>query len=201
MTALNMATVGCSPTRRRAKSCEAKRSKRFHTRWQNESEQSCDVNAPCSDVTGARSDVLTVRGECRGRHVDVDAQRYPVIVEPKNVCDRLFEDCNLAISLALAVSCKLFLCLYYVTCARVRKSIVDKALLLTVSLTVLSAGGAHAWANELDKTEQLLDKINLEQSIAAVFNKVAYGSTTKRSIPDNAYPVTTMSTMLLTTFR
>lgn len=50
-----------------------------------------------------------------------------------------------------------------------------------------------------------LDKLggNLEKSIAAVFNKVAYGTTTKRSIPDNA-PVpslTTASTPLLTTFR
>ncbi|XP_025837522.1 uncharacterized protein LOC108744964 [Agrilus planipennis] len=45
------------------------------------------------------------------------------------------------------------------------------------------------------------DKINLEDSIAAVFNKVAYGSTTKRSIPDNAYPLTTLATPLLTTYR
>ncbi|KAK4878444.1 hypothetical protein RN001_010950 [Aquatica leii] len=52
-----------------------------------------------------------------------------------------------------------------------------------------------------DKTEKLIDKINLEQSIAAVFNKVAYGSTTKRSIPDNSYPVTTLATPLLTTYR
>jgi hypothetical protein len=60
---------------------------------------------------------------------------------------------------------------------------------------------AHAYSNEFDKSEQLLDKLNLEQSIAAVFNKVAYGSTTKRSIPDNAYPVTTLATPLLTTYR
>lgn len=68
-------------------------------------------------------------------------------------------------------------------------------------LVVLLFCGADAYPNEFEKTEQFLDKINLEQSIAAVFNKVAYGSTTKRSIPDNAYPVTTLSTPLLTTFR
>lgn len=46
---------------------------------------------------------------------------------------------------------------------------------------------------------------NLEKSIAAVFSRVAYGSTTttKRSIPDNVYvpSLTTVSTPLLTTFR
>uniref|UniRef100_A0A182ILA7 Proline-rich transmembrane protein 3/4 domain-containing protein n=1 Tax=Anopheles atroparvus TaxID=41427 RepID=A0A182ILA7_ANOAO len=50
-----------------------------------------------------------------------------------------------------------------------------------------------------------LGGINLEQSIAAVFSRVAYGSTTttKRSIPDNVYvpSLTTVSTPLLTTFR
>lgn len=60
---------------------------------------------------------------------------------------------------------------------------------------------AHCVSNsDLDKTERFLDKIN-EQSIAAVFNKVAYGSTTKRSIPDNAYIYTTLATPLLTTYR
>ncbi|EAT39294.1 AAEL008894-PA [Aedes aegypti] len=46
--------------------------------------------------------------------------------------------------------------------------------------------------------------LNLEKSIAAVFSRVAYGSTTttKRSIPDNVYvpSLTTVSTPLLTTF-
>lgn len=45
---------------------------------------------------------------------------------------------------------------------------------------------------------------NLEKSIAAVFNKVAYGSTTtKRSIPDNVFvpSLTTVPTPPLTTFR
>lgn len=62
-------------------------------------------------------------------------------------------------------------------------------------------GISSAFANQFDKTELFVDKINLEKSIAAVFNKVAYGSTTKRSIPDNAYPVTTLATPLLTTYR
>lgn len=45
---------------------------------------------------------------------------------------------------------------------------------------------------------------NLEKSIAAVFNKVAYGSTTtKRSIPDNSFvpSLTTVPTPPLTTLR
>lgn len=50
-----------------------------------------------------------------------------------------------------------------------------------------------------------LGNFNLERSIAAVFSRVAYGSTTttKRSIPDNVYvpSLTTVSTPLLTTFR
>ncbi|XP_065171105.1 uncharacterized protein [Atheta coriaria] len=70
--------------------------------------------------------------------------------------------------------------------------------LLIVTSMFTSVG---AFGNEFDKTEQLLDRINLEQSIAAVLQKVAYGSTTKRSIPDNAYPVTTLATPFLTTFR
>ncbi|XP_031630733.1 uncharacterized protein LOC116345463 isoform X2 [Contarinia nasturtii] len=50
-----------------------------------------------------------------------------------------------------------------------------------------------------------LDRIgsNLEMSIAAVFNKVAYGTTTKRSISDNVFVpnLTTVPTPQLTTFR
>lgn len=49
-----------------------------------------------------------------------------------------------------------------------------------------------------------LDKFgsNLEMSIAAVFNKVAYGTTTKRSISDVFVPnLTTVPTPQLTTFR
>lgn len=50
-----------------------------------------------------------------------------------------------------------------------------------------------------------LDKLgsNLEMSIAAVFNKVAYGTTTKRSISDSVSvpSLTTVATPQLTTFR
>lgn len=49
-----------------------------------------------------------------------------------------------------------------------------------------------------------LEKIGaLEMSIAAVFNKVAYGTTTKRSIADNVFVpnLTTVPTPQLTTFR
>ncbi|XP_049825205.1 uncharacterized protein LOC109602569 isoform X2 [Aethina tumida] len=70
-------------------------------------------------------------------------------------------------------------------------------LILLIGLSQSSDG----FASEFDKTEEFMDKIGLEKSIAAVFNKVAYGSTTKRSIPDNAYPVTTLATPLLTTYR
>lgn len=50
-----------------------------------------------------------------------------------------------------------------------------------------------------------IDKLgsNLEMSIAAVFNKVAYGTTTKRSISDSVSmpSLTTVPTPQLTTFR
>lgn len=65
---------------------------------------------------------------------------------------------------------------------------------------LLSIGTCSGYDSEFDKSDQLVDKVNLDQ-IAAVFNKVAYGSTTKRSIPDSAYPVTTLATPLLTTYR
>ena len=70
-----------------------------------------------------------------------------------------------------------------------------------VVFVLMLATKVSCFENEFDKSEQFLDKINLEQSIAAVFNKVAYGSTTKRSIPDTAYPITTLATPLLTTYR
>ncbi|CAG9770758.1 unnamed protein product [Ceutorhynchus assimilis] len=181
--------------------CESRRSKRCHGRNRETSQQTAILEVSTSqnnnDVISARQDALTVKSDYARRNNAIsDGQQQ---LEPKNVCDRLFKDCNLAFSLALSVSCKLFVCLYSLMCARGRKSIFDKALFLTLTLAVL--GSVNGWANELEKTEQFLDKINLEQSIAAVFNKVAYGSTTKRSIPDNSYPVTTMATMLLTTFR
>lgn len=62
------------------------------------------------------------------------------------------------------------------------------------------ASGNGAGAN----TGIYLDKIgSLEMSIAAVFNKVAYGTTTKRSIPDNVFVLnlTTVPTPQLTTLR
>lgn len=123
----------------------------------------------------------------------------------------------LLFSLLVRIALRLFVILYmylrYRACLqynlvtrgvyRVSMSIgsLRKPLLLVFYLLLSFAHHSLAYPNELDKTEQFLDKINLEQSIAAVFNKVAYGSTTKRSIPDNAYPVTTLATPLLTTYR
>lgn len=72
----------------------------------------------------------------------------------------------------------------------------DRKFIVLVILSFLTLTAA----NEFDKTELFRSKIS-EQSIAAVFNKVAYGSTTKRSIPDNAYIYTTLATPLLTTYR
>nr|XP_022920396.1 uncharacterized protein LOC111428900 [Onthophagus taurus] len=93
-------------------------------------------------------------------------------------------------------------CLSYFICIlniKGAKSCYKKWLFLLLLTIVI--GKSHGFSNEFEKTEQFLDKINLEQSIAAVFNKVAYGSTTKRSIPDTAYPITTLATPLLTTYR
>lgn len=62
-----------------------------------------------------------------------------------------------------------------------------------------------AAATRNDPAIYSLDKIgsNLDMSIAAVFNKVAYGPTTKRSISDNVFvpSLTTVPTPQLTTFR
>ncbi|XP_030749082.1 uncharacterized protein LOC115877117 [Sitophilus oryzae] len=114
----------------------------------------------------------------------------------KSVCDPFFKDCLRNLEL---LSCfKLFVCLFNCLVGSVKRRSCA-VMLLAVSTFVI--GGVDGFANEFDKTEQFLDKINLEQSIAAVFNKVAYGSTTKRSIPDNSYPVTTLATPLLTTYR
>lgn len=66
-----------------------------------------------------------------------------------------------------------------------------------------SAGGAASGRN--NPAIYTLDKFgsNLELNLAAVFNKVAYGTTTKRSISDNVYvpSPTTVATPQLTTFR
>lgn len=80
-------------------------------------------------------------------------------------------------------------------------------LFLSPAATVSASTSHHQSAAYDSNTFDLQPQtINLEQSIAAVFNKVAYGSTTKRSIPDGgaaaaAYPVTTLATPLLTTYR
>lgn len=72
---------------------------------------------------------------------------------------------------------------------------------ITFSFLVFICVTSLTAANEFDKTELFRGNKISEQSIAAVFNKVAYGSTTKRSIPDNAYLYTTLATPLLTTYR
>lgn len=67
------------------------------------------------------------------------------------------------------------------------------------------SGNAAAGAGRNNPAMYNLDKFgsNLEMSIAAVFNKVAYGTTTKRSISDNVFVpnLTTVPTPQLTTFR
>lgn len=86
--------------------------------------------------------------------------------------------------------------------------ILTYLLLLLCPFTLANQHNSHNSAAAYDSNTFDLQPqtINLEQSIAAVFNKVAYGSTTKRSIPDSAaaagaYPVTTLATPLLTTYR
>lgn len=116
------------------------------------------------------------------------------------ICDCLYceKDCTRFLSYFVILSLwKIFMCLY-----KSQWSIVKRSRVLLAALLLLtSAAKVNGFADEFDKTEQFLDKINLEKSIAAVFNKVAYGSTTKRSIPDSVYPVTTLATPLLTTYR
>lgn len=134
----------------------------------------------------------------------------------KDVCDFVFKNgrtqfATRIYSLASELILRLFVilymylrycsCLYLVVKDRFFQSIRCDARSVVIVVCLLTARPVAGYANELDKTEQFLDKINLEQSIAAVFNKVAYGSTTKRSIPDNAYPLTTLATPLLTTYR
>lgn len=85
---------------------------------------------------------------------------------------------------------RVFTCLYKSQWSIVKRdSGSSRVLLVAVLLVFLTR--VQAFANEWEQ----------EKDIAAVFNKVAYGSTTKRSIPDNAYPVTTLATPLLTTYR
>lgn len=91
------------------------------------------------------------------------------------------------------------MCLYFLYAVLVcyQSNVTLRKLLFMGCLVV----AVSAYPNEYDKSDKFIDKINLEQSIAAVFNKVAYGSTTKRSIPDNNYLITTLATPLLTTYR
>lgn len=93
-------------------------------------------------------------------------------------------------------------CSYKSSSKRRKYSFLSKLYkLLFISSFASICCQANAYPNEFNEDRKVVDKINLEQSIAAVFNKVAYGSTTKRSIPDNSYPVTTLATPLLTTYR
>uniref|UniRef100_A0A6B2EA76 Putative conserved secreted protein n=1 Tax=Phlebotomus kandelakii TaxID=1109342 RepID=A0A6B2EA76_9DIPT len=87
---------------------------------------------------------------------------------------------------------------------------MDRRTMLRVICVVATLSGCGALvdtANTVPSTanDGFMDQIgNLEQNIAAVFSKVAYGSTTtKRSIPDSvAIPsLTTVPSPLLTTFR
>lgn len=126
----------------------------------------------------------------------------------KVICDYLYYEKDWSpssssyLTILLIGLLKIFTCLYeknhWSIAKRDSSSCRIKLFVLILLLSIIRARG---FANEFDKSEQFLDKINLEQSIAAVFNKVAYGSTTKRSIPDSAYPVTTLATPLLTTYR
>lgn len=90
------------------------------------------------------------------------------------------------------------MCLYVLVFLRI---CLSNRKLFIMGCLVYCPAVASAYPNEYDKSDKFIDKINLEQSIAAVFNKVAYGSTTKRSIPDNSYLITTLATPLLTTYR
>lgn len=68
---------------------------------------------------------------------------------------------------------------------------------------MLGDSAAEGGGSNSGDSGDLFSEKNLENSIAAVFNKVAYGSTTtKRSIPDVFVPsLTTIATPSLTTYR
>lgn len=76
---------------------------------------------------------------------------------------------------------------------------------LGITSDPLARNDAAAAAARNNPAIYSLDKLgsNLDMSIAAVFNKVAYGTTTKRSISDNVFvpSLTTVPTPQLTTFR
>lgn len=81
------------------------------------------------------------------------------------------------------------------------EEIDDDDLMLGDSAGDGIGGGSSADSGDLFGSS--LSEKSLENSIAAVFNKVAYGSTTtKRSIPDVFVPsLTTVATPSLTTYR
>ncbi|XP_057658100.1 uncharacterized protein LOC130895024 [Diorhabda carinulata] len=118
------------------------------------------------------------------------------------ICDCLYceKHCTQFSYLLILSLWKIFMCLYKSQWSIVKRNSHSSGILL-IAVLLMSFAKVNGFNDEFDKKEQLMDKINLEQSIAAVFNKVAYGSTTKRSIPDNVYPVTTLVTPLLTTYR
>lgn len=158
----------------------------------------------------------------------IRSDEHVEVVNSKSICDFIFKtrrqfwlECRI-LSLFREIVLKLFVILYMYLkyCACLYLIVKDRFFQVCMSILWLASNRkgyarssvfllylltfsveSRAYPHEFDKTEQFLDKINLEQSIAAVFNKVAYGSTTKRSIPDNAYPVTTLATPLLTTYR
>lgn len=75
-------------------------------------------------------------------------------------------------------------------------------LLPSVEPILVSANSVPSSDNQSPINDQYLE--SLEKSVAGIFIKVAYGttSTTKRSIPDNFVPtLTTVATLPLTTER
>ncbi|GAB0092089.1 uncharacterized protein DMENIID0001_070510 [Sergentomyia squamirostris] len=83
-----------------------------------------------------------------------------------------------------------------------------RGMVIVITMTIGLANGLVETPNTVPSISNdglIVGQIgNLEQNIAAVFSKVAYGSTTtKRSIPDSVSipSLTTASTLLLTTFR
>uniref|UniRef100_T1GZW2 Uncharacterized protein n=1 Tax=Megaselia scalaris TaxID=36166 RepID=T1GZW2_MEGSC len=76
------------------------------------------------------------------------------------------------------------------------------ALLLPSVEPILVSANSVPLENQSPSSDQYLE--SLEKSVAGIFQKVAYGttSTTKRSIPDNYVPtLTTVATLPLTTER
>lgn len=128
-------------------------------------------------------------------------------VDSKIICDlRLkdWKDCRIKSKFARFTALSFHTLLTTFTClytSRASTSPCKTASLSVICLLLIACTAqARAYGSEFDKSDQLVENVNLDD-IGAVFNKVAYGSTTKRSIPDTAYPVTTLATPLLTTYR